>query len=150
MAFSEWSFIVSIKDLINFRKFKADIKKESENRNSKFNRYNMKVNWLGNVIYYQLNCTEEDLQRFDYHPDDMVVYKMKPVIDYMNELEWSEYLVPQINNFVDSEGHMTLSYGILLVYTPFKFRLYKFLTWPLIFGGIGFGLYELIKWILTL
>lgn len=110
----------------------------------------MKVNWLGNVIYYQLNCTEEDLQRFDYHPDDMVVYKMKPVIDYMNELEWSEYLVPQINNFVDSEGHMTLSYGILLVYTPFKFRLYKFLTWPLIFGGIGFGLYELIKWILTL
>lgn len=150
MAFSEWSFIVSIKDLINFRKFKADIKKESENRNSKFNRYNMKVNWLGNVIYYQLNCTEEDLQRFDYHPDDMVVYKMKPVIDYMNELEWSEYLVPQINNFVDSEGHMTLSYGILLVYTPFKFRLYKFLTWPLVFGGIGFGLYELIKWILTL
>lgn len=149
MAFSDWSFIVSIKDLINFRRFKADIKKESENQNSKFNRYNMKTNWLGNVIYYQLNCSEEDLQRFDYHPDNMVVYKMKPVIDYMNELEWGEYLVPQINNFVDSEGRMTLSYGILLVYTPFKFKLYKLLTWPLIFGGIGFGIYELIKWILT-
>lgn len=147
MAFEDWSFIVSIKDIINFRRFKKDMQWQASIRDSKFNRYKLNLNWIGNVVYYQLNCTEEDLQHFDFHSDIMIMYKMQPVINYMNELGWSEYLIPQVNNFIDEQGNTSLSYGIMLVFTPFKFRLYKLITWPLIFGGIGFGIFELIKYL---
>ena len=39
----------------------------------------------------------------------------------MTDLGWSEYLVPEFNNFTDEDGKMTLSYGVLLVFTPVRF-----------------------------
>ena len=121
MGFYDIPFVTAIKDVTNFFKFKKDIKREELIMDSPYNRFNFKHNWLGNIVYFQINCTEEELQRFDYHPENMVLYKIKPMVDYITNLGWSEYIIPEINNFTDANGKMSLSYGILFIYTPIKF-----------------------------
>ena len=54
MDIYEIGIIQWFKDLSNFRKFKKDIKREINSRDSLFNKYKLHKNWLGNVIYVQL------------------------------------------------------------------------------------------------
>ena len=118
-----------ITDIRSFRIFKKDVKRELADPESLMNKYKIRRNWLGNIIYMQLNCTEADFRNFDYDTDRMVIGKIKPVVEYLGtELGWSDYLVPQISNFVDDEGATTLSYGILFIFTPYQMTFTKALV----------------------
>lgn len=123
--FSDWfnnrSIVIEIKDVVNFFKFRSSMKKHSND--IKFRELGLSRNWLGNIVYTQLNFNDNDLAINGYSPIDMVMNKIKPHIDYLTDLGWGEYLIPEINNFIDDDGNQTLSYLVIFLYTPLKFTL---------------------------
>ena len=113
------SYIQSFKDILNFFKFRKDIKNEFYLRDSKFNRYNLKTNWIGDVVYVQIDCSEEDLMKANYDSEEMIFKKIQPIVEYLSqELNWGDYLNLQIANFVDEDNNPSLSYGVLFVFYP--------------------------------
>ena len=140
MVFADIPLVTAIKDVINFFRFKKEMKNESENVNSLFNKYGMKQNWLGNIVYFQINCTDEELQKFDYNPEALVLYKIRPMVNYITNLGWSEYIMPQINNFIDDKGTPTLSFGIIFMFVPIKFSIGWLLKWTIITALTAVGI----------
>ncbi len=142
MDIYEIGIVQCVKDFINFIKFKKQIKEEFKRRDSLFNKLNLKKNWLGNVVYLQLNCSDEDLMNFNYDEESMVMGKLKPVINYLSsDLNWGDYLQMQVSNFVDEDGNKSLSYAILFVFsgyrlTPARFILMTLVTLALLGTGI--------------
>lgn len=131
-------------DVINFFRFiyqtKHIFKKDRTFIDLGFN-----VNSIGNIVYVQINCTDEELQAANYSPIDMVLKKAEPHADYLDKRGWSEYLIPQITNFTDENDNMTLSYLVLFIFWPFVFSFKKLLYF--IFSIIGLtGVGFLIKW----
>lgn len=116
---------IKIKDVINFFKFRHQMR-NLKKTDITFNELKLNYNWLGNIVYTQLNCTEDEIAKYNYSPIDVVMNKIKPHIDYLTGLGWGEYLIPEVTNFIDDEGNNTLSYLILFVYSPIKFSLIRF------------------------
>jgi hypothetical protein len=140
MDFYEIGIVQCVKDFINFFKFKREMKREYFTRDSKFNYFKLKQNWLGNVVYMQLNCTDEDLMNANYDSETMVMRKIQPVVEYLSrELDWGDYLTPQISNFVDEDENPSLSYGILFVFTPYRLTFAKFILMVLGIAGLLTG-----------
>lgn len=138
------NFILKIKDIINFFKFRYQMRKLKKS-DTLFNELNLNYNWLGNIVYTQLNCTDEEIAKYNYSPIDVVMNKIKPHIDYLTDNGWGEYLIPEIINFVDDNGNNTLSYLVLFVYTPIKFSLLRFFYQVIglsILGIITYFLYQ--------
>ena len=97
MDIYEIGIVQWFKDLSNFFKFKRQIKKEIKRRDSTFNKLKLKQNWLGNIVYVQIDCTDEDLMNANYNAEAMLDIKLKPIVSYLSgELGWGDYLVPQI------------------------------------------------------
>ncbi len=147
MDFYEIGIVQCFKDFINFFKFKREMKREFYKRDSKFNQFKLKINTLGNIVYMQLNCTDEDLMNANYDSETMVMRKIQPVVEYLSrELDWGDYLTPQISNFVDEDENPSLSYGILFVFTPYRLTFTKFLFMTLACAGvIAAGIWGLLK-----
>lgn len=138
------SIIIKMKDVINFFRFKKHMK-HLEKTDNRFHELQFKRNWLGNIVYFQINCTDEELAAYDYSPIDMVMNKIKPHIDYFVDNGWGDYIIPEINNFVDENNNNTLSYLIIFLYTPILFKLSRFFY--TVFGlitliGLGFAVYN--------
>ena len=145
MDIYEIGIVQWVKDLSNFFKFRRQIKKEIKRRDSTFNKLRLKQNWLGNIIYVQIDCTDEDLMNANYNAEAMLDIKLKPIVSYLSgELGWGDYLVPQISNFVDEDENLTLSYGVLFIFTGYKLTMTNFITTTLLFAGVlGAGIWAL-------
>lgn len=145
MDIYEIGIVQSIQDIRNFFRFKKDIKREIKRRDSKFNKFKLKKNWLGNVIYVQIDCDDEDLMNANYDAENMLKIKLSPIVTYLSsELNWGDYLTPQISNFVDEDGNLTLSYGILFVFTGYRLTFTRALVYLLLsLGIIGGGIWAL-------
>ena len=133
----------------NFFKFRRQIKKEIKRRDSTFNKLKLKQNWLGNIIYVQIDCTDEDLMNANYNAEAMLDIKLKPIVSYLSgELGWGDYLVPQVSNFVDEDENITLSYGILFIFTGYKLTFTNFITYTLgMLAFLGVGIWALLKFV---
>ena len=149
MDIYEIGIVQWFKDLSNFFKFKRQIKKEIKRRDSTFNKLKLKQNWLGNIIYVQIDCTDEDLMNANYNAEAMLDIKLKPIVSYLSgELGWGDYLVPQISNFVDEDENITLSYGILFIFTGYKLTFTNFITYTLgMLAFLGVGIWALLKFV---
>ena len=102
-------FVQAIIDFKNFFKFRSDISREMSEPKSGFNSLHLKRNWLGNILYVQINCTDADFMNAGYDYDRMVMIKLKPIVQYLGQdLGWRDYLVPQVNNFVDENDNPSL------------------------------------------
>lgn len=147
--FSERKMVQAFYDVKNFFRFRKDIKRELAEPKSGMNSLGIKRNWLGNILYTQINCTDTDLMNAGYDFDRMIMIKLKPVVQYLgHDLGWSEYLVPQVSNFIDDDENPTLSYGILFVYTGYRMTMTKALFWILgILGLIGGGIWALCRFL---
>ena len=145
MDIYEIGFIQCMKDLANFRKFKKEIKAEIKRRDSLFNKYKLNLNWLGNVIYVQINCTDDDYMNANYDESHMIDMKLAPIVTYLSsELGWGEYLDWQISNFTDEEGNPSLSYGVLFIFRGYRLTFTKALINILVsLGLIGGGIWAL-------
>ena len=146
MEITENKFIQCFYDLKNFFKFRKVVKDEMSRANSKMTQLNIKRNWLGNILYVQLNCTDTDFMNAEYNYDRMLLIKLKPYVEYLSqELGWSDYLTPQISNFVDDEGNTSLSYGVLFIFTGYSLTLTKLLVGSIVgLCGIAAGIGALI------
>lgn len=142
--------IQSIRDFRNFVQFRKDVKSEMARANSKMTRLNIKKNWLGNILYVQINCTDADLMNCEYDYNRMLMMKMKPIVDYLgDELQWGEYLVPQVNVFVDEDGNPSLSYGVLFLFMGYSLTMTKFLVYAiLVLAALGGGIFALFHYLL--
>ena len=149
MDIYEIGIVQWFKDLSNFFKFRRQIKKEIKRRDSTFNKLKLKQNWLGNIIYVQINCTDEDLMNANYNAEAMLDIKLKPIVSYLSgELGWGDYLVPQISNFVDEDENITLSYGVLFIFAGYKLTLTNFITYTLgMLAFLGVGIWTLLKFV---
>lgn len=150
MDIYEIGIVQWFKDLSNFFKFRRQIKKEIKRRDSTFNKLRLKQNWLGNIIYVQIDCTDEDLMNANYNAETMLDIKLKPIVSYLSgELGWGDYLVPQISNFVDEDENITLSYGVLFIFAGYKLTLTNFITYTLgMLAFLGVGIWALLKFVL--
>ena len=150
MDIYEIGIVQWFKDLSNFFKFKKEIKREIKRRDSTFNKLKLKRNWLGNIVYVQIDCTDEDLMNANYNAEAMLDIKLKPIVSYLSgELGWGDYLVPQISNFVDEDENISLSYGVLFIFTGYKLTFTNFFTYSL--GMLAFftvGLWALFKYVI--
>lgn len=149
MDIYEIGIVQWFKDLSNFFKFRRQIKKEIKRRDSTFNKLRLKQNWLGNIIYVQIDCTDEDLMNANYNAETMLDIKLKPIVSYLSgELGWGDYLVPQISNFVDEDENITLSYGVLFIFAGYKLTLTNFITYTLgMLAFLGVGIWALLKFV---
>ena len=147
MDIYEIGIVQWFKDLSNFFKFKRQIKKEIKRRDSTFNKLKLKQNWLGNIVYVQIDCTDEDLMNANYNAEAMLDIKLKPIVSYLSgELGLGDYLVPQISNFVDEDENITLSYGVLFIFAGYKLTLTNFITYTLgMLAFLGVGIWALLK-----
>ena len=149
MDIYEIGIVQWFKDLSNFFKFRRQIKKEIKRRDSTFNKLRLKQNWLGNIIYVQIDCTDEDLMNANYNAEAMLDIKLKPIVSYLSgELGWGDYLVPQISNFVDEDENITLSYGVLFIFAGYKLTFTNFITYTLgMLAFLGVGIWALLKFV---
>lgn len=128
--------IQSVEDYIAFKRFKKDIKSELKDATSPIHKFKIKQNWLGNVLYMQLDCTESDFLSSDYSYDRMLETKIMPVVKYLGtELGWGDYLVPQISQFVDEDGEPSLSFGVMFIFQGYSLTMTKALCAGLL--GVG-------------
>ena len=126
MGFYDIGIVQVIKDFSNFFKFRKMIREEFKIRDSKFNKFNLKYNWLGNIVYVQINCTEEDFMNAYYDAEKMLDMKLAPIVSYLStDLGWGDYLTPQISNFVDDDNNPSLSYGVLFIFTGYRLTMTK-------------------------
>jgi hypothetical protein len=141
----DWKIVQAVNDVKNFIKFKKNITAEMKLANSEFNTLKLKRNWFGNVLYVQLNFTENDLRLVDYDGEVLMQNSLKKYITYLSTtLGWGEYLGIQINNFVDDDGNATLSYGVLFYFIPYVISAKWTIKWLLIVAAIVVGLIFLL------
>ena len=138
-------FVQAIIDFKNFFKFRSDISREMSEPKSGFNSLHLQRNWLGNILYVQINCTNADFMNAGYDYDRMVMIKLKPIVQYLGQdLGWSDYLVPQVNNFVDENDNPSLSYGVLFIFTGYSLTLTKLLLSTIVtISVIGCGIFSI-------
>lgn len=150
MDIYELGIVQWFKDLSNFFKFKKQIKREFKRRDSKFNKFKLKRNWLGNIVYVQIDCTDEDLMNANYDTETMLGLKLRPIVSYLSEeLGWGDYLVPQVSNFVDEDENLSLSYGVLFIFTGYKLTFANFIIYTLLFCGIlATGIWALFRYVI--
>ena len=130
----------NIVDYLAFKRFKKDIKRELKNSNSLMNKFSLKSNWLGNILYMQLNCTESDFLSADYSYDRMLENKIMPVVQYLSStLGWGDYLVPQISQFVDDDGEPALSFGVMFIFQCYSLTITKAIVTAFLSLGVLSG-----------
>lgn len=149
MGFYDIGIVQSFKDFSNFFKFRRMMREEFKIRDSKFNKYNLKYNWLGNIVYVQINCNEQDFMNAYYDAEKMLEMKLAPIVSYLStELNWGDYLIPQISNFVDDDNNPTLSYGVLFIFTGYRLTMTKALIWLLsILTILGVGIWAILHFL---
>lgn len=137
-----------ISDIRNFFRFRREMKALYKLRDSKFNKFNLKINKFGNILYTQINCSDTDFMNSGYDYEKMLMTKLEPITDYLSEeLNWGDYLTMQVDNFVDEDtNEPTLSYGILFIYTGYTMTMTK-AFWLIVLTTLGLmgGIVALFK-----
>ena len=146
------------RDIENFYLFNKDITKELNNPNSILNKYGVKRNWLRNVLYFQVNISNE----FDYvnagiTPEmraEQVFKNTEPLVSKlvdMEELNWGEYLSVDIQTLTDENGFPSLTYGVVYYFYPVYLTIRRtvnyllFLTGLGVAGGLTYTYWDIIK-----
>lgn len=143
------NFIIAVKDIINAFKFRNEMKTLELTDDEDFTKLDLHTNWLGNVVYTQVNFTDRELVDADYSIHDMVLKKMQVYVDFFNKHNWCEYLYPQVSNLQEEDGNITLTYIFLFIYKPIVFTFWKLIKFLLLIGGISTIIYYLIWYIGT-
>ena len=131
-------FVQSYKDIVNFFRFKNQIKREKKNPMSKFNAYQLKTNWLGNCIYTQKVLTETQMMADEKQKYIFLLDLTRPENNYFtNDLFWSEYLTFDTYNFTEEDTEMpSNTYGIVWKFIPYTFNTPKFYKALMLVGVI--------------
>lgn len=124
-----------IRDIKYYRLWIKTIKEERDNMKSKYNQFGLNHNYFY-VLYFPVTLPQEDAALPDNIKRLRLIEILRPVHQYLDyELGFSDYIIPEFNQFYDDEGEPTLTYGIV-----YRFGFKKLsLKWALtrgIFSGI--------------
>lgn len=139
-------------DVKNFLTFRREIKALKKDPNSKFNKFGLKVNWLGNIVYTQKVLDKERTIGLDDRRKNLYLIDVTtPEHTYLfDELVWGEYLVTEFIDFSDEDGNISGYYGVTFTFTPMTVnnpRLYWILIFYILF--FGFIIWISRSWILA-
>lgn len=132
-----------IKDLKAYRLWIKTIQEERDNPNSKYNQFGLNHNYFY-VLYLPMTLPSEDAPLPDNIKRMRLLESLNPVHQYLDfELEFSDYIIPEFNQFYDDEGEPTLTYGIVYRFAFKKLSL-RWVVSRAIFTGIA--IWAIAKW----
>lgn len=127
-----WGLYKACVDLKNYVDFIKTMKKERNDVNSKFNKWNLKLNYFYNIYFtYDMDDTEANL------PENVkklrLVESLAPLHLYLDEdLGFAECLVPEINQFYNDKNEATLTYLIIYRFAFNKLSIGWLVKWSVI------------------
>jgi len=132
-----------INDFQNYRDWIRTIKKEEANPKSKFNTFGLNRNAFYN-LYVPISLDDGDRNLPEKIQRMRLVESLAPIHRYLDEeLGFSEYIVPEFNQFYDDENKPTLTYGVVYKFAFKKFSIEWLIKWVIFLVIIAF---ILIRW----
>ena len=144
---------ICLLDIRNFLLFRKRIKALELDPESDFNKLKLKSNKLGNILYSQILLDETRMQYPEKQKMTYIWEFIRPQHDYLfYKLFWGEYLITEIQEFTDEEGHVSRCYGITYTFQPEALgnrKIYLNLLWmiPFLFLVIKALIIYLLPWI---
>jgi hypothetical protein len=137
------SILEVYKDLKAYKMWRGTIKAERDNNNSKYNKFGLNHNYFY-ILYLPITLPQEDSALPDSIKRLRVMESLNPIHQYLDyELGFSDYIIPEFNQFYDDEGNPTLTYGIVYRFAfkklSLKWVLRRIISWSII-------TWALIKW----
>lgn len=129
-------------DVKSFFAFRKQMKELAKDNMSHFVKdHNLKVNWLGNIVYTHRIM---DINRVLYFDERMkrnyLVDVTHPAHEYLfTDLGWNRYLLTDFVEFSDEAGNPSGYYGVEFRFTPIVLhnsRVYKFFIFYLSLIGL--------------
>lgn len=136
-----WQISRFRRDVINYRDWIRTLKRERNDRNSKFNKWKLQYNSFYNV-YFTHTVEETEAQLPERIMQMRLAESFAPLHRYLDEeLGFAECLVPEFNQFVDEEtGEPTLTYLIVyrFAFDAISVRnvIWLLIKWALLAAGI--------------
>lgn len=142
------------RDWDNYRDWQKTIRREEEDPNSLFNKYNMGRNVFYNV-YTIVSLAPENSVLAQNIQRVKVIEALTPINRYLDEnLKFAEYLSPEISQ-ISQDGELTLNYLVVYRFMFQKLSL-KWILWRAgLLGGLTFAGFKvpwesLVTWISNL
>ena len=105
------------REINNYLFLRKTLKKESENPQSEWNKFKLRINWYGR-IYTVISLREEDMGEEELVRNWKAMEAMRPINQYLSSLDLNEIIFPSIENIPNSRSY-------LVVYSPL-FREFTF------------------------
>jgi hypothetical protein len=132
-----------IRDFQNYRDWIRIIKREVANPISKFNKFGLNYNFFYN-LYVPISLDDGDKDLPDKIKRLRLVESLAPIHRYLDEdLGFSEYIVPEFNQFYDDQNKPTLTYGVVYKFAFKKFSIQWLIKWIVI---LSIFLFVFIRW----
>jgi len=127
-----WGITKVLRDINNYRDWIYTIKKEKRNPKSKFNYWKLSHNAFY-TLYFTLDIAEEETQLPENIKRLRILESLGPLNRYLDEeLGFAECLVPELNQFIDDDGNLTLTYLIAYRFAFNKLSLGWVIKWTII------------------
>ena len=132
-----------IRDIKNYALWIRTIKEERSKPNSKYNQFDFNHNYFF-VIYFPVTLPQEEAALPDTVKRIRLLEMLNPVHQYLDyELGFSDYLIPELNQFFDEDNEPTLTYGIVYRFAFKKLSIRYALTRII---GLGLLTWATVKW----
>ena len=123
IKFRNWGIVRAYRDIENFLDWRRVIKKESLDKNSKYNRWKLQHTKLYD-IYFDVSLEEADLMLPQAVQRLKVIEMLNPLHRYLDEeLGFVDCLNIELNQYEDDEGNLTLTYRIVYTFRWTKFSI---------------------------
>jgi hypothetical protein len=133
-----WGIVKAVRDITNYRDFIRTMKEERNNPSSKFNTWNLKLNYFY-TIYFTYDMDDAESQLPEKIKRLRLIESLAPLHTYLdNELGFAECLVPEISQFYDDKGNPTLTYLVSYRFAFNKLSLWWVLKWTAIIAAATF------------
>ena len=122
------------RELKNWFYIKKIIKREINDPNTQWHKYNLRSNWYGR-IYTVLSLREEDTGEELVVQNWKAMEKMRPINEYLSSLNFQEIVYPSIEKIPDSMSYLTV-YSPIFRHTSFTSILLFILTMCIFISGV--------------
>lgn len=152
---STWGISKVYRDIMNYRDWIRIIKRESLDKNSKFNKWKLSHN-IFYTVYFTQDIEDTESQLPERIMQLRLMESMAPLHRYLDEeLGFAECLTPSFNRFYDDENNPTLTFLITYRFSFNKLSIGWILKWIFLIS-VGFiivklgWINKLIEWGTTL
>lgn len=130
--YKTWGLYLVIQDIINYRDWIKTINREKNNKNSKYNQFNLNHNW-SYCLYVPISLDDTDKDLHEDIKKIRIIEISTPINRYLDEdLMFAEYIVPEFFQFMNDDETPTLTYGIIYRFAFNKLSINWIVKWGII------------------